>query len=214
MPSSNKTTHLQLNKWLGSDKPKKDDFNGDNQKLDEACRLLQQSIELLDAAVKSGATANEQAHSALSTSLTNTITSHSGNSAIHVTQSEKTSWTSHSSNSAVHVTQTEKDTWTNKSGAILGSYVGDGKSTKKITLGYQPMFVLIFPVNDGLARANWSAQALALNGGCVSKLGSSLGMTLNSDGFTVEYYSSGGVDGYQIKHNASGVTYVYIAFKQ
>ena len=36
MPSSNKTTHLQLNSFIGSDKPKMDDFNYDNQKIDAA----------------------------------------------------------------------------------------------------------------------------------------------------------------------------------
>lgn len=195
MPSSNKTLHLQLNKWLGSDKPKKDDFNSDNQRIDEACRLLQQSIELLDANLKSGTAANEQAISALSNTLSGAITSHSGNSAIHVTQSEK-------------------DKWANNSGVVLGSYAGDGNATKKITLGYQPLFVFIFPSGDGLSRANWTAESLAMNSGCVSKLGSSSGMTLNSDGFTVQYYATGGFDGHHIKHNAPGVTYVYIAFKQ
>ena len=34
MASSTKTQNLQLNKWHGSDKPKKDDFNADNEKID------------------------------------------------------------------------------------------------------------------------------------------------------------------------------------
>ena len=36
MPSSNKTEHLQLNQWAGSDKPKMEDFNSDNRKVDGA----------------------------------------------------------------------------------------------------------------------------------------------------------------------------------
>lgn len=36
MPSSQKTSHLNLNSWSGADKPKMDDFNADNQKLDDA----------------------------------------------------------------------------------------------------------------------------------------------------------------------------------
>lgn len=36
MPSSNKTQKLGLNSFVGSDKPKMDDFNYDNQKLDTA----------------------------------------------------------------------------------------------------------------------------------------------------------------------------------
>lgn len=36
MPSTNKTQFLNLNSWLGTDKPKRDDFNSDNQKIDSA----------------------------------------------------------------------------------------------------------------------------------------------------------------------------------
>ncbi|MCI8648810.1 MAG: hypothetical protein HFG20_01690 [Anaerotruncus sp.] len=36
MASSNKTANLQLNQWVGSDKPKMADFNSDNSKIDAA----------------------------------------------------------------------------------------------------------------------------------------------------------------------------------
>lgn len=36
MPSSSKTNYLQLNYWSAGDKPKMADFNGDNQKIDNA----------------------------------------------------------------------------------------------------------------------------------------------------------------------------------
>lgn len=35
MASSGSTKHLNLNQWQGSDKPKMEDFNSDNQKIDE-----------------------------------------------------------------------------------------------------------------------------------------------------------------------------------
>ena len=35
MPSTNKTQYVGLNKWTQSDKPKMDDFNLDNQRLDD-----------------------------------------------------------------------------------------------------------------------------------------------------------------------------------
>lgn len=190
MPSNNKTLHLQLNKWLGSDKPKKDDFNSDNQKIDEACRLLSQSVELLESAVQSGSKVSEQALASLSASVS-----------------------AHTGNLGVHVTQSEKDAWSSSSGAILGSYQGNGQTSQKIALGFAPMFVWIFPVNDGIMRANWVGLMLSASSGCVSTLGSSLGMTRNSDGFTVESHP-GGYDGFHINHNASGVKYIYIAFKQ
>lgn len=36
MPSTYKTEHLGLNRWLGSDKPKRTDFNEDNERIDAA----------------------------------------------------------------------------------------------------------------------------------------------------------------------------------
>lgn len=36
MPSSYKTEHLGLNRWIGSDKPKRADFNDDNTLIDTA----------------------------------------------------------------------------------------------------------------------------------------------------------------------------------
>lgn len=38
MSSTNKTQFLKLNKWTGDDKPKKDDFNTDNQLIDDCLR--------------------------------------------------------------------------------------------------------------------------------------------------------------------------------
>ncbi len=36
MPSTHKTDYLGLNQWLGSDKPKRTDFNEDNERVDAA----------------------------------------------------------------------------------------------------------------------------------------------------------------------------------
>ncbi|RPF42273.1 hypothetical protein EDD70_2614 [Hydrogenoanaerobacterium saccharovorans] len=38
MPSTHKTPFLNLNQWLGSDKPKRDDFNQDNINIDNNIR--------------------------------------------------------------------------------------------------------------------------------------------------------------------------------
>ena len=40
MPSTNKTTNYQLNSWIGSDKPQREDFNSDNQLIDTALAAL------------------------------------------------------------------------------------------------------------------------------------------------------------------------------
>lgn len=36
MSSSNKTANLQLNSWIGTDRPKMADYNSDNEKIDAA----------------------------------------------------------------------------------------------------------------------------------------------------------------------------------
>ncbi|MCL2056660.1 MAG: hypothetical protein FWH02_05510 [Oscillospiraceae bacterium] len=70
MPSSTKTPALNLNKWLGMDKPKKDDFNSDNQKLDDAAIEMDSRVSALDTL----------------------LTGHTGNIGAHVTPEEKASW--------------------------------------------------------------------------------------------------------------------------
>jgi hypothetical protein len=72
MPSSNKTQHLNLNKWLGTDKPKKDDFNEDNQKVDSAWNTLNAAISTVQSAQST----------------------HGGNGTIHVTAGERAAWNS------------------------------------------------------------------------------------------------------------------------
>jgi len=70
MPSSNKTSVLNLNKWLGTDKPKKDDFNGDNQRIDDAFGGV----------------------SSLVGELNQVFTEHMESGGAHVTEQEKTAW--------------------------------------------------------------------------------------------------------------------------
>lgn len=51
MASSNSTANLQLNQWQGLDKPKMEDFNSDNLKIDQAlgAHLLDASKHLKDS---------------------------------------------------------------------------------------------------------------------------------------------------------------------
>jgi len=44
MASTNKTTYLNLNQWVGSDKPKMADFNTDNQRIDTGVSALNSSM--------------------------------------------------------------------------------------------------------------------------------------------------------------------------
>lgn len=186
---------LQLNKWLGYDKPKKDDFNADNQKIDEACLSLSNSMGRLESAqaaleTAQASKAGTQALNALSTSLT----SHTGDTGVHVTAEEKAAWSS-------------------GSGFDMGSYTGNGTLSQKITLGYQPRFGVIFPVNDGVGRVSWTSDQYLCNTGFISQIGCSFGITLNTDGFTVQYSAMGSADGFAIRLNSPSTTYVYFLLK-
>lgn len=77
MSSSNKTGYLSLNKWLGSDKPKKDDFNTDNSVIDTAFRLLTGRVDSLEG--------------------------HPANSGVHVTAEEKAKWNAPAGNMSTNV---------------------------------------------------------------------------------------------------------------
>lgn len=188
IPSTNKTLFLQLNKWLGYDKPKKDDFNADNQKIDEACRVFSQDIEQLEAA--QAANASVQALNTLSSALNG-----------------------HSTDKDMHVTAAEKTAWSNGAGFVTGYYTGNGATTQKITLGYQPRFGAVFPVGDGVGRVSWAAEQYQANTCFMSPHGCSLGITLNNDGFTVQHSSMGGIDGFTLKLNTLDVRYVYFLWK-
>ena len=206
MPSSNKTLYLALNKWLGSDKPKKDDFNDDNQIIDEAMNAMSVRIDGLSGADSA-------------------LAEHTSDSAAHVTGGEKASWngaatnlSSHQSNSGIHVTQQEKAAWSSGGGGpdlVMGEYTGNGVASRKITLGYHAQFGLIFAVNDGMMRVNWAANQLNTNSGCISRIGCSQGISLQTDGFTVTQAQTppNPVDGLTLRLNANGVKYIYFIWK-
>lgn len=63
MPSSQKTDFLKLNKWSGADKPKRTDWNYDNDKIDECTKGLKAMI-----------------------------TAHTAAGGVHVSQGEKDKW--------------------------------------------------------------------------------------------------------------------------
>lgn len=205
---------MQLNKWLGSDKPKKDDFIDDNQKVDNFCKAISQSVEKLESAQTNNAALQTV------TQLSNSVTSHISNTTEHITAGERTLWssaannlTSHTGNSTLHITAAERAAWSSGAGLVCGSYSGNGTGSLQITLGYQPRYGLIFVVGDGAGRIAWSSEQYYTQCGMMSTLGCSKGITLNSDGFTVEHLPTGGIDGFGYRFNTSGVTYVYFLWK-
>lgn len=191
MPSSNKTLHLELNKWLGSDKPKKDDFNADNQKLDTACRQLSEQLGQLAENQQNGHQSNAQAVAALG----NGVTAHIENASVHVTAAEKALWNTPASG-----------------GFTIGTYVGDGNVTKTITLGFRPQLGLVFPASQPPTRATFVSGQIHIYQGFMSASGATEGVELTSDGFRVGN-TTNAMDGYAVKLNTTSQAYVYAVWK-
>lgn len=60
MSSTNKTAHIQLNQWVGTDPVLMADFNADNEKIDEAVKSVQAQIAVLPKIETGSYTGNGQ----------------------------------------------------------------------------------------------------------------------------------------------------------
>lgn len=172
MPSSNKTLSLGLNKWLGSDKPKKDDFNADNQKLDDAYKTMNTAL----------------------TGATSSISGHTGNSGIHITAAERTAWNG-------------------KDKAVSGSYKGDGANSRKITLGFSPRFGFVYAENAAVIQMEFDNKNMNILSGFLGSGGSSLGLSVDSTGFTVTNNPTARPNGHTMRFNDSSYTYRYYVWQ-
>lgn len=168
MPSSSKTPSLGLNKWLGTDKPKKDDFNADNQKMDDAHKALAATV-----------TANGQS-----------LATHTGNTASHITAAERALWNS-------------------KDKMATGKYTGNGAASRKITLGFAPRAGFLYAVGEPVSFADCDAGNNNYLAGFISTSGSTYGITADSTGFTVTQHPAARPNGRTSKLNDASFTYIY-----
>ena len=172
MPSSSKTANLQLNRWLGSDKPKKDDFNSDNEKLDAAYALMQGSVN--------GASQGLGAHSA---------------------------------NAQAHITSAERANWNAKDQSAIGTYQGDGATTRKITTGFSVRFGVLYAVGRPPQSVEMDAMNCSVYSGFFGAQGATEGIAADATGFTVTNHSVNRPNGMTMRLNEPGVRYVYIAWQ-
>lgn len=192
MPSTSKTGHLGLNRWIGTDKPKKDDFNGDNNRIDTACKAMAEQI----AALEVGA---------------GPLAAHLANTGVHTTSGEKAAWNAHRTDAGVHVTAEEKELW--NSGAVLsGSYTGNGSGSRNLTFGFQPRFGLLYAVDRGPVHSDWSGYESKVYAGFFGKNGCSQNIALRTNGITLSHNATKPIDGCSYKYNETGVTYIWAAW--
>ena len=159
MASSYKTSHLGLNNWTGSDKPKRVDFVNDNEILDTA------------------------------------LGEHLEDQTVHVTADERTRW--------------------NSFHPEIGSYTGTGEVNRTITLGYHPVFVMVFPVGDvaGYYRGS-TINSNDIYSGFAAREGGTKGIEIKEDGFLVRSVPTIPPDTKTFLLNEEGKSYIYLALAE
>jgi hypothetical protein len=154
LASTYKTSHLGLNNWIGTDKPKREDFTGDNALIDSAVAAVNTELDEHSAALESAAShASDSAKhltSAQRTAITN-ATTHAADSAKHLTSTQSSaisSATTHAANSNVHVTAAQKTAWSalGNSPQYSGQYTGNNSDQVDINMGFLPRFALVFAI--------------------------------------------------------------------
>lgn len=154
MPSTYKTNYLGLNRFVGTDHPKMEDVNFDNQTIDTK---FQEHIQ-----------------------------------------------------SQLHITEEERQQL-GKAGVLVGSYVGDGSSSRTIELGGTVEFGIVFAAGEPMVVPA-SSGPLNLYAAMMSSLGCSKGVALETNGFRVTNHTSNPPDGKKCQLNQSEKTYLYGVF--
>lgn len=154
MASTYKTTFLGLNRFIGTDSPKMDDINFDNQTVDQKFKEHMESD-------------------------------------MHLTQQDREQMKS--------------------TGYIKGSYTGDGKASKTITLGKEVEFGIIYADKEPLVKAMTNGESIIWSA-VIGDTVSSKGAYATAGGFVVQQLLGASSDGKKPSLNEKGKTYAYIIF--
>lgn len=155
MSSTYKTTYLGLNKFVGTDRPKMDDFNFDNETVDQK---FQEHVE-----------------------------------------------------SNLHITEEERKLL-GKANYVMGTYTGDGQSSRTLSFEFPIDFGIIFAVKEPLALFQATANITYVYSAMISPSGCSKGVYTTEGGFIVQQTNTNPPDGKKSMLNQEGTTYVYLLF--
>lgn len=182
--ASNQTTYYGLNQWQPEDKVLREEFNGDNSKVDAALHGLEGTVS-----TKAAQTEVEGLKTQLATKAAQSMVD---------------------SLSASMAAELAKKYGTDNPYIKAGNYTGDGAATRTIAIGFQPSLVMIFSLDVegsydyGFLLGDGSVQ-IACEQRSIHTTTDYL--TVISTGFVVNYQPS------NIKaYNVSGWRYHYIAF--
>lgn len=169
MASKNKTNNLELNLWEPEDRPKRADFNTDNEKIDTA---LSEHIDDKDIHVSSSLF---EAIDEDNKKIYNELKKHEDNVNIHVTDSLLASI---------------------KERAVVFEYIGTATSGRVIELPIEPKFVVVWQNGYTTSYASASGQRTYFAFG--TQVGSSLGLELDGNKMKVWQESNISATGYGI----------------
>ena len=114
----------------------------------------------------------------------------------------------HLADAVSHLTENERNVW-NHAVPLIGTYTGDGSSSRLIELGFQPAFGIIFAVSQNIVQTIGSSGNMAVYSAFVSTQGASQGVFMEETGITV--LSSEQAVYNRVAHlNDDGTVYVYL----
>jgi len=217
MPSSMKTPKLSLNRWLGSDKPKMEDFNEDNRLIDQWAENMRREIDLSSAQLReeieeavriakenSGGDFENQINSLRST-LEASISQTAGD------------LSTHAASLASHLNSTDRGAW-NSQRISIQTYVGNGEASRSVLVGFRPAGGFVFAVGEPIISMMWNQQQANIWG---AFFGSNTtldfgggGVGINIHGIQVTNNLTAGIGGFAYKLNENGVRYAIICWRQ
>lgn len=98
------------------------------------------------------------------------------------------------------------------SGISIGTYVGDGASSKTVSVGKEIKFGIIYAVGEPLSQTITANGDCWVHAGMMSQSGCSADISIVDGGFRVKQDASSPMDGKRGMLNQREKTYVYIIF--
>lgn len=115
---------------------------------------------------------------------------------------------SHIRNNVIHVTAEDKEKWNTP--VEVGFYIGNSSSSKTVSLGYKPKFVILMAAEKPAVTVDFTSSSAKSYFAIASEAAQSQGITLSASGFKVQTNTTNGVTS---ELNSIGMTYIYLAWK-
>lgn len=119
---------------------------------------------------------------------------------------------SHMDDSLIHVSEADRNRW--ETPCVTGTYIGSGNSSRTISLGFHPKFVITFALGYSPVGIDFEkSSGTAYFGYSVTDTHGSNGVESTTNGFKVYNGNTYKVDNVTPMLNSTGCTYFYFAVK-